>query len=155
MASTAAILATAEMQRVQVEVPAPSLVPIYCRKGAGQGDTRLRRMDKRQTESNKKDERAICCGHCGAPITATRHRIRQAGSHLHTVFNPAGIVFEIGCFNEAPGCRLAGESSSEFTWFTGYFWRLALCLRCSAHLGWHYARDGSEFFGLIVNHLRF
>lgn len=59
------------------------------------------------------------------------------GAHGHVVFNPAGRLFRVACFHDAPGIQTVGEASGEFSWFKGYAWRY----------------DGAQippvFFGLI------
>jgi hypothetical protein len=96
---------------------------------------------------------SIRCRNCGLTITSRDQEIAVNGSHTHTFFNPAGIVFELGCFRSAPGCLAAGQASSEFTWFSGYVWRFGLCQNCLDHLGWYYEGQGSSFYGLITNKL--
>ncbi|MGB5984318.1 MAG: cereblon family protein, partial [Desulfobacterales bacterium] len=85
-------------------------------------------------------------------------RSAQSGAHRHTFANPHGRVFEIGCFRDAPGCRVQGPALTEFSWFSGYAWRIALCGGCLSHLGWRFQGapsgiPGPGFFGLILNHL--
>ncbi len=96
----------------------------------------------------------LVCKACGHPITSEDQRIHIAGAHLHTFFNPAGIVFELGCFSRAPGCSVLGEASSEFSWFAGYLWRIVLCGRCGTHLGWNFHSGDSSFYGLIYKNMR-
>ncbi|MDP6175002.1 MAG: cereblon family protein [Rhodospirillales bacterium] len=102
----------------------------------------------------KKKERFFCA-RCHRLITEGPERLSMNGAHEHTVFNPAGIIFEIQCFRDAPGVASIGEASGEFTWFKNYVWRLALCLGCQWHLGWQFR--GAEalpvFYGLIANRL--
>ena len=97
---------------------------------------------------------AIFCRACGSLVTGRDEKIVVSGSHSHTFFNPAGIVFELGCFRRAPGCRVAGQSTAEFTWFAGYVWRFALCVNCRAHLGWFFEGRDDSFFGLILSSLQ-
>jgi hypothetical protein len=105
-------------------------------------------------EKFSEDDRFICCAQCLQPITRVADKITMQGMHHHTFANPQGIVFEIGCFREAMGCRNTGFPTTEFTWFPGYAWRIAVCKKCMLHLGWMYAATGKEsFFGLIVNRL--
>ncbi|WP_457575308.1 cereblon family protein [Desulfomarina sp.] len=108
--------------------------------------------DKGETEERK--EKALFCRPCGYGITGKREAIEVNGAHEHTFFNPAGVVFHLGCFRIAPGCVQAGPATSEFTWFKGYIWRFALCGNCGVHLGWQYQQDESRFFGLILALLR-
>ncbi len=100
------------------------------------------------------DGKALYCRACGRVITRTSDRIEVEGAHRHTFANPHGIVFEIGCFQAAPGCALMGPATDDFTWFKGFAWRVAVCGACLAHLGWRYgAAGGSHFFGLILDRL--
>ena len=97
---------------------------------------------------------AIVCRQCLHTITfSTEQRIIN-GSHLHTFANPEGIIFEIGCYRKANGCGYIGSASSEFTWFSGYVWRIAVCGACLVHLGWRFSgTDGHFFHGLITSRL--
>lgn len=106
-------------------------------------------------EDEEEDEfqRVLFCKSCGRMITSEKDRLQIDGAHNHTFFNPAGIVYELGCFKTAPGCSIQGEATSEFSWFAGYHWRVALCGGCTAHLGWHFMSGTMAFFGLIIKNL--
>ena len=97
----------------------------------------------------------IRCAGCGHPITTADRRIEMGGAHAHRFANPAGFVYEIGCFRDAPGCRNRGEPTLEWTWFPGHPWSISVCGRCTAHLGWAYGAGdgGGAFFGLILERL--
>ena len=99
--------------------------------------------------------RPIRCAHCGQQVSSVDQRIEQAGSHAHRFENPAGIVFRIGCFRHAQGCRRAGEATHAWTWFPGHAWSMALCIKCGTHLGWSFeaAGTGEPFYGLILDRL--
>ncbi|MFP4350615.1 MAG: cereblon family protein [Desulfococcaceae bacterium] len=121
-------------------------------------DKKLETLDKIEEEEKTSDEdedgKAIRCRSCGHKVTDTRYRFEMHGRHCHVFNNPAGFVFEIGCFSAAEGCANAGQPTLEFTWFTGYTWRYALCAGCHAHLGWQYqATSGGGFYGLILANL--
>ena len=99
---------------------------------------------------------AIICRRCRHAITRPAEALEMNGAHRHTFANPHGIVFEIGCFRTAPGCTQVGAASGEFSWFSGYLWRVAICGGCMAHLGWRFeAPSGGLFYGLILDHLVF
>ena len=98
--------------------------------------------------SDERARRAIVCASCGTQLTDASQRIEVSGQHEHTFFNPAGLVFHLVCFASAPGCCGVGPFSSEFTWFPGHRWQIAVCASCSEHLGWHFAGD-STFTALI------
>jgi hypothetical protein len=100
-------------------------------------------------------ERAILCAGCGAVVTTLRHRIAVNGAHEHRFMNPAGMLFHIGCFAEAIGCRIVGPDSHEYPWFPGHAWRYAMCAACGQHLGWSFRSGGHDgFFGLVLCRLR-
>jgi hypothetical protein len=100
------------------------------------------------------EEVYILCRACLHPIARPADRISVQGRHMHTFANPHGIVFEIGCFQSAPGCGAIGPTSDEFTWFPGHRWRVCVCAACLAHLGWLFAAsDGHTFHGLILDRL--
>jgi len=112
--------------------------------------------DPEEAEEELREEQpAILCRNCGHAITSGAQQIEIAGSHRHTFFNPVGIVYELGCFARAPGCSLAGEASDEFSWFPGYVWQIALCARCTTHLGWQFQGSGRSFYGLILSRLQY
>lgn len=102
----------------------------------------------------EKREKQLACAHCLAPITYEEARVSVNGTHEHSFFNPHGIVFRIGCFSEAEGCKPISGPSSEFTWFQGYDWRIVACYHCENHLGWDFSKSGlTIFYGLILDRL--
>jgi hypothetical protein len=107
-----------------------------------------------EKQSLSKEERRLCCVHCGKPITHEDQRIAISSSHRHRFINPHGLVFQIGCFASAPGCAQVGAATEEWTWFSGYAWQVALCRSCGIHLGWRYRNSsGNGFYGLILDRL--
>ncbi|MGW8194412.1 MAG: cereblon family protein [Desulforhopalus sp.] len=124
----------------------------YCFRGDRQGEGDLPLSDEK-TKTRSGPIEAIFCRACGMTVTSRDQKISVQGSHSHTFFNPAGIVFELGCFRQAPGCFVAGEPSSEFTWFAGHLWSFALCKSCRSHLGWFFDSGSASFYGLILTNL--
>ena len=105
-----------------------------------------------ERDSDTREDDELYCSNCSKLITRGRWRIERNDDHEHAVFNPAGQIFEIACFKEAPGVGVIGQPSNEFTWFKGYHWQIGFCLNCNSHLGWQYS--GAEiFFGLIKSKL--
>ncbi len=105
-------------------------------------------------EPETKGHRYILCRQCANMVTDPNQGTWINGSHRHTFANPIGVVYEIGCFSEAPGCRPVGPASDEFTWFAGYLWRVSICSKCLTHLGWQFLSSaGHGFFGLIFDRL--
>jgi len=108
----------------------------------------------RVDEDDTPEDDDIFCRQCLQPVTNVKERIHRQGAHIHTFANPHGLVFEIGCFKNADGCGYAGPAMDEFTWFSGYRWRMALCRTCLVHLGWLFLSSGSDRFnGLILDRL--
>jgi len=104
--------------------------------------------------SEQDQEKVLRCRTCDFTVTTPKDRFSKDGKHHHTFFNPAGIVYEIGCFIDAPGCLIYGPLSREFTWFTGYSWQVVHCSQCLEHLGWYFSTAENGFFGLVLNRLR-
>jgi cereblon len=82
--------------------------------------------------------------------------------------NPAGLVHDVLTVGEVfpNAVALEGDPSSEFSWFPGFAWTVAVCVRCRQHLGWQFTpeeatttRTGSgvprsRFFGLTRARVR-
>ncbi len=132
-------------------VPLKSRHPSDGRGGVGSPRTRL---DPKPTMVDAL-EPVIVCRACGFAVCHPDDAITVSGAHRHTFANPHGIVFEIGCFRNAPGCTRVGEASDDFTWFAGYRWRIAICAGCHRHLGWRFEGTGDSFHGLILDRLAF
>lgn len=111
-------------------------------------------LSKDKARLEQEQEKVLRCRSCDFTITTVKQGVSRDGKHRHTFFNPAGIVYEIGCFSDAPGCLIHGHRSREFTWFKGYSWQVVYCSNCTEHLGWYFSTAGSGFFGLLLNRLR-
>ena len=109
-----------------------------------------------ESEEDEKEEKLIVCSQCHHIITSPSDRIDVQGSHRHTFANPQGLIFEIGCFHSAAGCFYTGEPSSEWSWFPGFQWRVAICSKCLLQMGWLFVSAGeTRFNGLILERLIF
>lgn len=96
----------------------------------------------------------VLCRQCLHVITSPEQQKIINGSHVHTFANPDGIVFEIVCYRDAWGCGYIGPASPEFTWFSGYVWRIAVCANCHIHMGWRFSNANDHYFhGLITSRL--
>lgn len=101
------------------------------------------------------DAPAIVCRNCHGLVTEPVCQIEIDGAFCHTFANPHGQVFEIGCFNGAPGCLAISPPFDEFSWFKGYSWNVGVCCDCRIHLGWVYRSDQDRFWGIILDKLIF
>ena len=127
-------------------------LPLYALQATPAADILLEphERDRQQEEEGE----PLLCRLCLHPITDRVAALARNGSHLHTNSNPAGLVFTIGLFGEAPGCDVVGPPTLDYSWFAGYGWEIASCRKCFFHLGWRFSRhDADLFFGLIVSHL--
>lgn len=108
-----------------------------------------------QDQSADDEQQGLLCSTCRSLITHEDQAISINGRHQHAFFNPAGIAFEIRCFQRAPGVRPQGTTSIEFSWFAGHTWQIVLCATCHTHLGWQFVGQAgsSEFYGLIASRL--
>lgn len=117
------------------------------------GDSRPHKLLKNLGNTRAKKERRLYCAACLHSITTQDERISVNGAHEHTFTNPLGIVYHVGCFQQAMGCGSAGGATSEHSWFPGYQWKVALCLNCQVHLGWLFVASTDRFHALIVQRL--
>jgi len=108
---------------------------------------------KQKVFDNEKEKSPIRCRICKNKVTTLDNMMEIDGQHQHTFRNPSGIVFQIGCFLSASGCIIIGTPTTDYTWFSGFSWCLALCSHCFAHLGWFYQSGNNSFFGLILENL--
>jgi hypothetical protein len=127
------------------------MTEMFLRKTKTEQDIKIEKQDS--PAPTLSDESYILCKLCGNHITSVENIISVQGSHRHTFTNPAGLVFEIGCFSSADGCLVSGIPTMEFTWFSGYRWNYAHCAQCLTHLGWFYQNKETSFFGLILDRL--
>ena len=108
---------------------------------------------KTTSKSDDTKRYKLCCAVCGNPVTTNVEAIEVEGSHEHVKINPQQRQFILRCFLSATGCRLAGEPTTDFTWFSGYAWRIAECNRCGTQMGWFF-EGGKQFFVLIAEMLK-
>ncbi len=119
------------------------------------GEVELDEYSEDDVETKEPDwEEKLLCRECRQVITSPVERTEVQGAHLHTCANPAGILYQIGCFRKVRGCGYVGPATAEWSWFKGFSWRVAVCNNCLTHLGWQYLTSGhSRFHGLILNRL--
>ena len=110
-------------------------------------------LAERRHGHRKADGKQLLCRACANPVTTPAEAIDRSGAHQHRFSNPTGQEFIIGCFRSAPGCHPEGAAWRQYSWFPGYAWRVALCSRCTCHLGWRFQGE-TRFYGLILKQLR-
>jgi hypothetical protein len=107
----------------------------------------------KKKEKDTNEENFLLCKICAHIVTSLSYRVSENGHHTHIFSNPQGIVFEIGCFSSAQGCKNISKPTLEYTWFPGYSWSISVCANCEAHLGWFYQSHDTSFYGLILDNL--
>ena len=84
------------------------------------------------------------CAACAARL-AREDWVLESSSAAPLVFaNPHGRFFELLLVSHVIGGVFDRQATTEFTWFTGYAWRVAGCARCRAHIGWHFEATRSD-----------
>ncbi|XP_066935165.1 protein cereblon-like [Clytia hemisphaerica] len=68
--------------------------------------------------------------------------------------NPGGVIHETLTFYKANHLRLQGRATTEYSWFPGYAWTIAICKTCHRHMGWKFTATKKElkpkkFWGLV------
>ena len=136
-------------------LPALHDSPSRCREAPGTPPAGIGEEAARYDEQEKEPyrEEKIFCRQCMQVITSPAERIQVHGSHCHTFSNPAGLLFQIGCFRRVKGCVDASPPEAEWSWFGGYAWQVVLCSACATHLGWRYTGQNDGFYGLILGSL--
>ena len=130
----------------------PPPAPLLLRESPDHAPTATTSPDDDPTATNR--GRKLLCRGCRALITTTDMRTRIHGKHEHVFANPAGYMYQIGCFATAPGCSHEGSPSWEFTWFQGHTWQIAVCRGCNALMGWRFRTPlGEGFHALVLTHL--
>jgi cereblon len=125
----------------------------------GEVSSKLGAARGREDAPERADESArYVCRACRTPITDGSAVFGPGGAPAVQVFtNPEGRVCQVLTVTQARDLLLVGPATSEYTWFPGYAWRVALCGRCTTHLGWRYeALQGAApaiFYGLLLSEL--
>ncbi|PCI29696.1 MAG: hypothetical protein COB67_03570 [SAR324 cluster bacterium] len=130
----------------------PSLAPLAFISPTEKSGTKAKGTAKEREQDEGDHLRCKVCSH---KIVKPKDKIEVQGGFDHNFLNPAGRVFHIGCFQDAQGCFATGGSSSEWSWFQGFTWQIALCNQCLSHLGWIFdsPQEQHSFYGLILDTL--
>ncbi|VAX01557.1 hypothetical protein MNBD_GAMMA21-2692 [hydrothermal vent metagenome] len=95
----------------------------------------------------------IFCANCHTLLTHAKYAIAVAGQYQHVFTNPNSISFKIRTYQQVE-CNAETTAVDEFSWFSGYAWRIISCPQCSQHIGWSYHKQHSpDFYGLIADKL--
>lgn len=100
-----------------------------------------------ETKKQKRERReSIClsCSSCSAPLSALASLVAMSDEGAGGAYcNPAGLVHDVLTVGEVfpNAVALEGEPSAEFSWFPGFAWTVAVCVRCRQHLGWQFTPE--------------
>jgi len=139
--------------------PQPSSNNFFCRSFSGKPEGTIAEdilLDE-EKETEPEDDEHILCRKCMHMITRPAEAIQVNGQHRHTFANPHGLIFEIGCFLTTEGCGYLGHKTAEWSWFKGFSWKVAVCGKCLAQVGWVFISSTGlkSFHGLILDRLVF
>jgi len=103
--------------------------------------------------------KAYYCIGCDGLITHSDRLIVIGGTNRHLFVNPSGVECDFHTFYSCPGAIAVGEATEAYSWFSGYYWRMAFCRHCGQHLGWHYEAVSKyerplEFWGILAENLK-
>ena len=103
-----------------------------------------------ETKKRQKNKESIClsCSSCSAPLSALASLVAMSDEGAGGAYcNPAGLVHDVLTVGEVfpNAVALEGEPSAEFSWFPGFAWTVAVCVRCRQHLGWQFTPEAPTF----------
>jgi len=105
------------MLLLTIIVPQETEIPLQLYRIQLIKDKKDRLQPDSDSREKEKEEVPLICSHCSAAITTSNQAVSINGQHEHAFFNPAGIAFEIRCFQQAPGCLVQGDATTLFSWF--------------------------------------
>jgi cereblon len=89
------------------------------------------------------------CKRCNNSIAVYADIFAMAKGNVNANYcNPAGYIHETLTVQKTieNALRLVDRPSTDFSWFPGYSWQIAVCSKCSIHVGWK--------FSSVVKHLK-
>lgn len=96
------------------------------------------------------------CKRCRNPIAIYDDIFAMAKGNVNANYcNPAGYIHETLTVKKTleNSLKMVDRPSTDFSWFPGYAWQIAVCLKCHTHLGWKFIAvvknlRPKTFFGL-------
>lgn len=101
------------------------------------------------------------CKRCRTRIACYSDIFAMAKGNVNVNYcNPAGYIHETLTVHKTidDSARIVERPSTEFSWFPGYAWQIAVCNKCSSHIGWKFIAvtknlKPKTFFGLSCKSL--
>lgn len=81
------------------------------------------------------------CKRCRTQIACYSDIFAMAKGNVNANYcNPAGYIHETLTVHKTldDAAKIVDRPSTEFSWFPGYAWQIAVCKRCSSHIGWKF-----------------
>ena len=117
--------------------------------------------ESEESRSNEEAEsnRVILCRVCESEVSSHDQIIVMSTTGASQAFaNPSGLLREVLTLAHAWNLEIDPQSTTDFTWYPGYAWRICYCAQCHSHLGWQYeaveSREPNRFYGLLLKAIR-
>jgi hypothetical protein len=78
------------------------------------------------------------CAACAARLAREDWALDARAQGPLVFANPHGKFFELLLVTHVVGAVFERGATIEFTWFSGYAWRIGTCVGCRTHIGWHF-----------------
>lgn len=101
------------------------------------------------------------CKRCKTQIACYSDIFAMAKGNVNVNYcNPAGYIHETLTVHKTleNAAKIVDRPSTEFSWFPGYAWQIAVCNKCTTHIGWKFVAvtknlKPKSFFGLSCKSL--
>lgn len=101
------------------------------------------------------------CKRCKKQIACYSDIFAMAKGNVNANYcNPAGYIHETLTVYKTldDAAKIIDRPSTDFSWFPGYAWQIAICKVCSSHIGWKFIAltknlRPKTFFGLSCKSL--
>ncbi|XP_055617888.1 protein cereblon-like [Toxorhynchites rutilus septentrionalis] len=105
---------------------------------------------------------AFCCKKCDRRIANYVDMFAMSKQGVSSSYcNPSGFIHEtLTVYRVVPKtARTTTKPSTDFSWFPGYSWQIAVCNACNNHIGWKFAATKrnykpKKFYGLCGKSIR-
>lgn len=102
---------------------------------------------------------SFSCKRCKTQIACYSDIFAMAKGNVNANYcNPAGYIHETLTVKKVldDSLSIVERPSTDFSWFPGYAWQIAICAVCSSHIGWKFTAKNlkpKSFFGLSCKSL--
>ncbi|XP_031843037.1 E3 ubiquitin ligase component cereblon [Nomia melanderi] len=107
-------------------------------------------------------DKLFACNNCNALIGRQSNMLPMSTEGPLGIYcNRAGFIHDIVTLYSAQGLILSHHPpSTEYTWFPGYAWTIAMCKNCNSHMGWKFTAVESflkpkTFWGLSRQNIKY